>query len=66
MAIGTTIEPLQRRETALNMGFPQSEWPEFRAQIDPNDFLVRQVFDPGDKRWSKSREAKARVDSQCR
>jgi L-ascorbate metabolism protein UlaG (beta-lactamase superfamily) len=42
------------RETATNMGFPQSEWPEFRLQIDPNDFFVAQVFDPNDKRWSKS------------
>jgi L-ascorbate metabolism protein UlaG (beta-lactamase superfamily) len=42
------------RETANNMGFPQSEWPEFRLQIDPNDFFVPQVFDPNDKRWSKS------------
>jgi len=41
------------RETANNMGFPQSEWPEFRLQIDPNDFFAPQVFDPNDKRWSK-------------
>jgi L-ascorbate metabolism protein UlaG (beta-lactamase superfamily) len=54
------------RETALNMGFPQSEWPEFRAQIDPNDFLVPQVFDPSDKRWSKSRGDRDRHHSQCR
>jgi hypothetical protein len=42
------------RETATNMGFPQSEWPEFRLQVDPNDFFTPQVFDPNDKRWSKS------------
>ena len=48
------------RETALAMGFPQSEWPEFRLQIDPNDFAVPQVFDPSDKRWEKSREARYR------
>jgi hypothetical protein len=42
------------RETANNMGFPQSEWPEFRLQIDPNDFFVPQVFDPNDKRWAKA------------
>src|SRR5437764_200984 len=41
------------RETANSMGFPQSEWPEFRLQIDPNDFFAPQVFDPNDKRWSK-------------
>lgn len=41
------------RETANNMGFPQSEWPEFRLQVDPNDFFTPQVFDPNDKRWSK-------------
>ena len=57
---------LSWRQTALNMGFPQSEWPEFRLQIDPNDFLVPQVFNPRDERWSKSREAEARVHSQCR
>ena len=57
---------LSWRQTAVNMGFPQSEWPEFRLQIDPNDFLVPQVFNPRDERWSKSREAEARVRSQCR
>jgi hypothetical protein len=54
------------RQTANNMGFAQSEWPEFRLQVDPNDFLVPQVFDPSDKRWSKPREARERVRSQCR
>jgi len=48
------------RETAHAMGFAQEEWPEFRAQIDPNDYLVPQVFDPSDKRWAKSRESKYR------
>ncbi len=48
------------------MGFPQSEWPEFRLQIDPNDFLVPQVFNPGDERWSKSRKAEDQVRAQCR
>lgn len=47
------------------MGFPQSEWPEFRLQIDPNDFLVPQVFNPRDDRWEKSRDAEARIRSQC-
>jgi L-ascorbate metabolism protein UlaG (beta-lactamase superfamily) len=44
---------LSWRETALAMGYPQSEWPEFRLQIDPNDFFVPQVFDVNDKRWAK-------------
>ncbi|HEY4882400.1 MAG TPA: hypothetical protein VII08_02090 [Myxococcales bacterium] len=57
---------LSWRDTAYNMGFPQSEWPEFRLQIDPNDFLVPQVFNPSDERWSKSRKAEDQVRSQCR
>jgi hypothetical protein len=56
---------LSWRETAHNMGFPQSEWPEFRLLIDPNDFLVPQVFDPSDERWSE-RGKSARVPDQCR
>jgi L-ascorbate metabolism protein UlaG (beta-lactamase superfamily) len=39
------------RETALNMGWPQNEWPEFRLQIDPNAYRVPQVFAPSDARW---------------
>jgi len=54
------------RETAYAMGFPQSDWPEFRLLVDPNDFLVPQVFNVGDERWEKSREAQERVHSQCR
>jgi len=54
------------RETATNMGFPQNDWPEFRLLVDPNDFLVPQVFDPRNKRWEKSHEEHARVRSQCR
>jgi L-ascorbate metabolism protein UlaG (beta-lactamase superfamily) len=53
------------RETAHNMGFPQSEWPEFRLQIDPNDFLVPQLFDPKDERWYE-RGKSGRVPDQCR
>jgi len=53
------------RETALAMGFPQSEWPEFRLLVDPNDFMVPQVFDPKDQRWAKSGNANA-VPAQCR
>jgi L-ascorbate metabolism protein UlaG (beta-lactamase superfamily) len=44
------------RETALSMGFPQDQWPEFRLLIDPNDFFVPQVFDPSDDRWRKQHE----------
>jgi hypothetical protein len=54
------------RETAQNMGFPQSEWPEFRLLVDPNDFLVPQVFTPADRRWAKSREEERRIASRCR
>jgi len=54
------------RETALAMGFPQSDWPEFRLLVDPNDFMVPQVFNVNDERWEKSREAEERVHSQCR
>ena len=54
------------QETAVNMGFPQSEWPEFRLQIDPNDFLVPQVFNVKDDRWAKSRDQEGRIRSQCR
>jgi len=53
------------RETAQNMGFPQEEWPEFRLQIDPNDFLVPQVFDPKDDRWEE-RGKSSRVPDMCR
>ncbi len=52
------------RETALNMGFPQSQWPEFRLQIDPNDFFIPQVFSPGDPRWQDTTKS-ARVASTC-
>jgi hypothetical protein len=48
------------------MGFAQSEWPELRTQIDPNDFFVPQVFDPADERWEKSHEFDRRMDSLCR
>jgi L-ascorbate metabolism protein UlaG (beta-lactamase superfamily) len=54
------------RETATNMGFAQADWPELRLQIDPNDFLVPQVFDPNDERWDKSRRADRRADDYCR
>jgi len=57
---------LNWRETAQNMGFPQSEWPEFRLLVDPNDFLVPQVFNTRDDRWSKSSSAEDRIRSQCR
>ena len=52
------------RETALNMGWPQSEWPEFRLLVDPNDFFVPQVWSPGDPRWFHA-EKGARVAQLC-
>ena len=54
------------RQTALAMGFPQGDWPEFRLLVDPNDFMVPQAFNVNDERWEKSREAEERVRSQCR
>lgn len=53
------------RETAQNMGFPQSEWPEMRMQVDPNDFLAPQVFDPQDQRWQE-RGKSSRIPAMCR
>jgi hypothetical protein len=46
------------------MGFPQSEWPEFRLLIDPNDFFVPQVYTPGDTRWSNPSKS-ARFAQMC-
>ena len=54
------------RETATNMGWPQSEWPEFRLLIDPNDFMVPQVFDPNDKRWAIKGGSSNAVPDLCR
>ena len=44
--------------------YSHHDW-HFRLLVDPNDFLVPQVFTPGDQRWSKSHEAERRVASQC-
>ena len=52
------------RETALNMGFPQSEWPEFRLLLDPIAFFVPQVYTPSDSRWFNPAKA-ARVAQFC-
>ena len=57
---------LSWQQTAYNIGWPQSEWPEFRLQIDPNDFLVPQVFNTKDDRWDKSRQQEDVIRSQCR
>ena len=54
------------RETATNMGWPQSEWPEFRLLIDPNDFMVPQVFDPQDNRWAVKGSSANAVPDLCR
>ena len=48
------------------MGFAQSDWPEFRLQIDPNDFIVPQAFNVKDERWAKTRAQEDRVRAQCR
>ena len=54
-------------ETANNMGIAQTDMPEVRLQVDPNDFLVPQVYDPSDKRWTKSGDARERNHhSACR
>ena len=47
------------------MGFPQTEWPEFRLLLDPNDFLAPQVFDPKNERWEE-RGKSSRVPDACR
>ena len=47
------------------MGFEESEWPELRTLVDPNDFMVPQVFNPGDERWEKTHEQIRRVASHC-
>jgi len=52
------------RETALNMGFPQSEWPEFRLLLDPIDFAVPQVYSIFDQRWIHPEKA-ARMAQFC-
>jgi Metallo-beta-lactamase superfamily len=52
------------RETALNMGFPPSEWPEFRLLLDPIDFAVPQVYSVGDPRWFSPAKAE-RVAQFC-
>jgi len=54
------------QQTARNMGFPQSDWPEFRLQIDPNDFLVPQVFNVKDERWAKTRGQEDNVRARCK
>jgi hypothetical protein len=47
------------------MGWPKSEWPEFRLLVDPVNFLIPQVFDPHDERWAEQGRASA-VDALCR
>jgi len=54
------------RETAQKHGFPQSEWPEFRLLVDPNDFLVPQVFTTQRRALGQTARGERRVASQCR
>jgi hypothetical protein len=53
------------RETAVAMGFPQSEWPELRWVVDPLDYFKPMVYEPGDERWEKSHDAERRIDRFC-
>jgi hypothetical protein len=52
------------RETALAMGFAQSDWPEFRLFIDPNDLMVPQVYFPNDPRWNNPAKS-AKIPQFC-
>jgi hypothetical protein len=54
------------RETALAMGFPESQWPELRWMVDPLDYFRPLVYDPDDKRWAKSRHAEHKYREHCR
>jgi hypothetical protein len=51
-------------QTAMNMGIPQSQLPEFRLLIDPNDFFSPQVYTPTDPRWSDATKS-ARAAQAC-
>ena len=42
-------------ETAVNMGWPKSQWPEFKPMMDPVHYMDPQVFDPSDDRWEKGK-----------
>jgi hypothetical protein len=53
------------RETALAMGFPQSEWPELRWMVDPLDYFKPLVYDPDDERWGKGRDAREKFRDHC-
>jgi len=54
------------RETALAMGFPESQWPELRWMVDPLDYFRPLVYDPDDKRWAKSHHAEHKYRAHCR
>jgi len=55
----------QLARDGVRHGLPQSEWPEFRLLVDPNDFLAPQVFNPSDRRWFDE-DKRYRVLAQCR
>jgi L-ascorbate metabolism protein UlaG (beta-lactamase superfamily) len=57
---------LNWRQTAYNMGFAQSDWPELRWMVDPIDYFRPLVYDPQDERWDKPRQADARFRHHCR
>jgi hypothetical protein len=54
------------RETARAMRFAQSEWPELRWMVDPLDYFRPLVYDPDDRRWAKSHEAREKYRDHCR
>jgi L-ascorbate metabolism protein UlaG (beta-lactamase superfamily) len=53
-------------ETAVNMGWAKSEWPEFQAFSDPHHFMMPQVFDPKDQRWAEGTGQANAIPEQCR
>jgi hypothetical protein len=56
---------LNWRETATNMGFLPSEWPELRWMVDPIDYFRPLVYDPRDERWAKAHGADHRFSQHC-
>jgi hypothetical protein len=52
------------QESAVNMGYPQNKWPEFRLLADPTNFFVPNVFYPNDARWADTNKS-ARAAHLC-
>ena len=53
-------------ETAVNMGWPKSEWPEFKPFSEALHYMMPQVFDPKDARWSAGKGKGNAVPELCR